>query len=260
MSVFAKADERDWIIINASSSYAKVWFNVSTGEIGNILNGTAKIEKVGDFYKCSVTGKFLTGGNFTMYIQNSIADGIETYDGVVGSGAIFYGVQLEKLPFASSYIPTEASEVTRSGDFCEVDYSGNITERNDNTTWIADFDKLGDISTQHQFIASIKNVLNTNIVASLNGNNNLHSNFTSSGSITTSNFASGRVAVSIDEATHSLYVNGTLDTSIAVDRDALHSPQGLRIGVRDIGEELFGHLKNFRIYDRALTPTEIGMA
>lgn len=117
-SVFAKSSNRN-LVINASSAInATAGFDLSNGTIGDILVGSAKIEDFGNgWYRCSVTGTS-TGVTQSIYLQSQTGYIDENYTGDGSSYISLWGAQLEQGSYATSYIPTSGSTVTRSAETC----------------------------------------------------------------------------------------------------------------------------------------------
>ena len=118
MSVFAKAGTNSWIIVNFIDTTAvQTYFNVSTGTIGTIGSGcTATIENYGNgWYRCSVA-KTMTTTSLTYQVLTTRSNNLYTYAGATDRGNYFWGSQLELGSFATSYIPTTTTALTRNAD------------------------------------------------------------------------------------------------------------------------------------------------
>jgi hypothetical protein len=117
-TVYAKASELNWLIINQyDGSDRRTSFNLSNGTVGTTAAGTtATIEALPNgWYRCRASR--VTGtGSIQLVINLANADNSAVFVGVVGQGIFLWGVQREAGAFATSYIPTVASQVTRSAD------------------------------------------------------------------------------------------------------------------------------------------------
>lgn len=118
-TVYAKSGERNWLclVVGTGADFTASWFDLSLGEKGA---GTGSIEAVGnDWYRCSftVTSSAAILNAYALVVD---ANGNQNYTGDGTSGLYIWGAQLETGAFPTSYIPTEASQVTRAADVCSV--------------------------------------------------------------------------------------------------------------------------------------------
>jgi hypothetical protein len=121
-SIYAKPNGRSWIYIRMdTASGLQAWFNISTGQVGTVQSGlTASIQSVGNgWYRCVISGVAVVSNNFLVGLSDANNGGNYAGDGT--SGAYLWGAQLEAGSFATSYLPTLASTVTRSADVASVD-------------------------------------------------------------------------------------------------------------------------------------------
>ncbi len=130
-SVFAKADQLDWLIMQPEGwtvpATDNTSFDLTNGVVGNTGVGhTARIEAfVDDWYRCSVTFTVDTDVNGTVNLYIGEADDDNTVPRDLTSSIFLYGGQFELGDWPSSYIPTETVAVTRAQDdisFSDTDW------------------------------------------------------------------------------------------------------------------------------------------
>jgi hypothetical protein len=114
-SVYLKQAGRSWAIVRFNN--VNTWFDLANGVTGTVGSGiTASITPVGNgWFRCSVTATISAYAVFCEILMTTANNG-GTYTGDGFSGIYVWGGQFEAGAFATSYIPTVASQVTRSAD------------------------------------------------------------------------------------------------------------------------------------------------
>ena len=126
VSIYAKQGTSPFVWVYDQYNIAGAWFNLSTGAVGSVSgSATASIVAAGNgWYRCIFT-KDNTG--FTPVANRldiGLSDTAGSYSVTNGRTAYIYGVQREIGSFATSYIPTTSSPVTRSAGPATLVFDG----------------------------------------------------------------------------------------------------------------------------------------
>lgn len=210
-SVFAKGSVQNGIRLYAfGTSNANTYFNLNLGTIGATSGATSNsIEDYGNgWYKCSMTFD-QTNSNIYLYLtnnQNSLASS--------GSAYIQYA-QLENGSYATSYIPTSGSSVTRAADAASQTPPSGIIGQTEGTLFVEFKYNGGFPNADTPFI--ILGTYVSNYIAVAQYNANMYARIVASG-ITQGTFVFGalvvgqtyKCAISYSSAGFAFYVNGSL--------------------------------------------------
>jgi hypothetical protein len=169
LSIYAKQAGRNLRIYFPSGAFGSAFsavFDLSAGTATIAFTGTvASITNVGNgWYRCSITQT--ATASVTSIFTLRLIEGASTtsYTGDGTSGIYIWGAQLEAGAFATSYIPTVASQVTRSAD--AVSMTGtNFSDWYNQAqgTLYGEFDWMG-LSNNDYFFA-INNSSSNNLIA-----------------------------------------------------------------------------------------------
>lgn len=203
----------------------------------------------------------LTRHEFTVTNGVAAGNGIQ-FIGIIGAtddsayDLYVWGYQFEEKPFVTSYIKTTTTSVTKTLEDLDI-LSSNIPAPTDDYTVSMELDILGLDSTKTQTVYSVDGETSRKIEINTTGIvEATHGEVTS---VSTTSMVAGtklRVAFVVDGTNQTLFVNG-----IQEDQDTKGSVTGTATAI-SIGNaaglnQLFGHEKNFRIYDAALTAEQV---
>jgi hypothetical protein len=258
-SVFAKAAGYDFIIIRTPVANYRTWFNLATGAVGTTQsNGTASITSFGNgWYRCSVTVTTLASAD-NWEIEVGSADGTSSFAGDTTSGVYVWGAQLEAGSFATSYVATAGSQVTRSMDSAVMTGASFTNWYNPlEGTFVADFSRPNPtgsqiITTVHGGSAANRMTLQTlapsglyyEVITSSSGQAGIQP----TGSVTANVAAKLAGAYKANDFGAS-FAGGTVGTDTS---GSVPTVTTLTIG-RDVGTScLNGHIRSLRYYRRRL--------
>jgi len=258
MSVFVKKGTQDTIKI---ASYALGGITVSKISMFTFSTGTAtstgaKVQKLANgWYRISLPIIDNNSGNTTITWRVYVNDGsqVDTYDDYT----YVFGGQIEKLPFVSSYIPTTTSAVTRGADSCQVTYNNNVPLDNSIQSFVVEASILGyngDNQDVFHTMPSVRRRMWFNTTLQYGNGQNIRSTD-----------AAPNVIYDIvgirNGSSDKLYKDGILSSSTITQTDTTGGPDtelwlGSQSGTNAF---LFGHVKNFKIYDFALSSVEVNL-
>jgi hypothetical protein len=168
VSVYAKAGEYNFCQLRITgtvvASITRAYFNLANGTTTGVANCTASITPAGNgWYRCSITYTTVATATASPRIYGQVNASDTVGDGT--SGIYIWGAQLEAGAFATSYIPTVASQVTRAADFASITGTNFSSWYNASEgTFYADFTPLSSdyLANKNLFLASDNTASNFN--------------------------------------------------------------------------------------------------
>ena len=256
MSIYVKSAEHTKCQVrayNSTDGYTTANVDIALG-----ITDSGDIAALGDgWYRVSLPKTTtVTTFSFRIYIVDS--NGNNVYAGNGTDGIYIWGSQLEALPFASSYIPTTTSAVTRGGDVCK------ITRYNNSNS------SFGDATTHIKFKYKGSNASST-LGWLLRDGSPMYSAFirdTGYGSLREGSI-SNEYIIPFNETTSltttnnnsniSLYKNGILESTDTGLRPSA-GESFIYVGSDQAGNgSMYGHISHIIKYQLALTATEVAL-
>lgn len=261
-SFYAKAAGRSRIALNSGGGFAgqgfAAIFDLSNGTMAVNTGGKGSITAVGNgWYRCVIA--FTTSN--TVQFSLGLADNSNqtTYTGDGTSGVYLFGAQLEAGAFATSYIPTVASQVTRTADVAQINApnfapwynasAGTFTVGFD-TTWTGN----ADIS---RFVLSLEAGANKRVVYINAGANTAAVREDANALFATGVVVPGpsKVASAYSGSTKSIVSNGGAVATGSF--GGWGSPSLLCLGSTGSGNYISGHIRSVRYYPTQLTDAQL---
>jgi hypothetical protein len=267
-TVYAKAAGRSWLVFRftVSGTITYAWFNVSTGTVGTVQAGlTATITSVGDgWYRCSISGTMSAASPIVIGAAN--ADNSNLYTGNSGNALFLWGAQLEAGAFATSYIPTVASQVTRAADSASM-IGNNFARWYNQTegTLYAQFDSLGLTAVFARIFGVSDGTANNRIRTYISSATNIQSTINVGGveqallNSTTTTITSGAHKVAVAYVINDFGQSADAGTVATDTSGSTPVVNLLGLGQSELLGSLYlnGHLARFAYYPRRLANTEL---
>ena len=222
-------------------------------------NESATITSVGNFYRLTLSGHSIT--NAGNYIRIALISGsTKFYQGDGVSGIYIWGAQLEALPYATSYIPTNGGIVTRADEVC--DGAGDVTTFNSAEGVL--FVEINPLDTGSFKGIGIGQVTGDSLWIYATSDNKISAQIRIGGVsqfyIIDYKIVSDFTKVAFKWALNdfSLWVNGIEEaSSIVGNLLPANTLQSLQFKVPGASNNFYGKTKQLQVFKTALTPAEL---
>jgi len=261
LSVFAKKIDNDYIaIIGHNSNDTKVYFNLNNGTIGTVGSDvtSSDIQDYGNgWYRCILTASVVN--RFT--VLHATADNGNTAD--LNTETSLWGAQLEEGSYATSYIPTDGSTVTRAAETLNNAGNSDLINSTEGVLY-AEISALANSGTGRKI--TLNNGSNSNVlVLEYTSTANQIRVFLSNGSlqfneyVTLSNLLEfNKIAIKYKANDFAIWINGV---EVATDLSGTTFTSGTLTSLNfDDGSgfaDFYGKCKMVAVFKEALSDTEL---
>ena len=240
-------------------------FDLQNGTFDNNGVSDPLIEDFGNgWYKCSLSVTPIVTSSFGVLfspIPSLTSSRLISYQGDGTSGVYIWGAQLEEGSYATSYIPTSGSAVTRVGDVCNNGANEQVINSTEGVLY-AEISALANDGTD-KVISLNSGSFNNRVQITYTSVSNQISAIVQSNAVYYFNATTilsntlqiNKIAIKYKQNDFALWVNGI---EIAVDISG-NTPIGLNnldFSVSNVAN-FYGNVKDVRVYNTALTNQEL---
>ncbi len=264
-SFFAKASDKSWVRLRTlgfdAGGNVQTWFNLADGTIGTDGSGNAKIVSYGNgWYRCSYSFTTTTDliGSVYAYLADANNGLAVTRD---GTGVFLWGAMLELGAYATSYIPTLSTSVTRVADAASKTGISSLIGQTEGTLFIEAASIANDGTFKQIALddGTTNNLLTFNFSSTTNGLRVFvrDAGTAYSMSATVSDVTQfNKYAVKYKDNDFALWANGVeLATSIIA--TVPNSLSNLKFNNGSGGGLLYGNIKQFILIPTALSDSDL---
>ena len=258
-SMFIKKGERRWVLIYGGFANSNVWFDSENGVFGWVLSeATATVESFGnDWYRL----KILWTQNSTQVRIYNTNSGTSTQSTGNGTDGIYiWGAQLEVGSYATSYIPTSGSTVTRNQDTFTRDGIGSLINSTEGVLFV-EVAALADDETNREITLSDGTGSNYVLIRFNSGGSNRiytrvdvgggleYFDLNTSHTITDTN----KIAIRWGDSNFATFINGVkVGSQLSGSSFSADTLTELNFDNGTGNNNFFGKVKQLQVYDTAL--------
>jgi hypothetical protein len=245
--------------LTAGSTYTQSYYIKSLGTDVTLRIGTSAAV-AGEFVDIIATSEWQRFQFTGVASSTTEYPRVQNITGTSGVEILVWGAQLEQQSFATSYIPTSGSTVTRDADVCNNSGSSDLINSTEGVLY-AEIAALADTNT-NKAISISDGTLNNRVVLRINSDvltsivqsNGGYSMFKSTTISGITNY--NKFAIKFKENDFEVWVNGS---SVAVDTTG-NSPIGLNtieFEEANGSNDFYGKVKSVAVFKEALTDEEL---
>lgn len=253
------------ILFGGTGDTSQPYFDLTSGTV-LVNQGNAKIKPLSNgWYRVSASNTPTVTGTGTVSILLA-KNGNSIYTGDNSSSLYVWAAQLEALPFASSYIPTTAAPATRAADEIEIEQLNNVISSAE-SAWSIFFrgNRFG-VRVMQITEGATDNSSTTDYSLFYGISDDVFVRDCSSSGVglsSTGGFVENSwfsYTSAIYGASKTIYGAGGTSAATITPTTSINESSTMRIGSAKNGNyPVYGHIRDFRIYDFELNADEVAL-
>jgi len=261
-SIYVKSAGRSQIKLFDSSRGHYAWFNLDDGTIGSSTATSSSITPMyNGWYRITISKNSTGFSQFRLYLGVAESD---SYIGNGTSGVYIYGAQLEQGSYATSYIPTQGSTVTRLADVCNNGANEQVINSTEGVLYYEGSALANDGTTR--IISLSDNTTSNRVLIKYDNIDNRLEFFVIVGGVAQYSFIDvvddllnyNKIAFKYKENDFAVWVNGIeLDSNVSGNTLSANTLTTLKFQASNSASDFYGNVKEVKLYNTALTDIEL---
>ncbi len=253
-----------YLLFGGNFTTTRYFYNINEG---TSLDSGGNIENYGNgWYRLSATATATSSGNGLFGVNLSNANNNNTYTGTGNGSMLVWGIQVEQGSYATSYIPTNGSAVTRLGESSSQTVPDGVIGQTEGVAYVEFNQKIINQNNTRRILALTDGTATNRIVFYITGLNKIEYYIrNSSGNLflgtSSTDYGNSvgkhKIACAYKDGDYALYIDGNLIISGSGTSGTIPSCDRIDVGSQLGGNDLFEPINEVKLYNTRLTNSEL---